>query len=135
MAEIPDVSPTPDFDVVRGSPLEKSLTGLCVEVWKLQKRLKRYESLDMIQESQSRALRDSAERMEEWLTLLAVEAITHDGTADHPGASYEVVHQRDEGEHLTVVETISPSVRIAGRIVRHGQVVVGLIGNKSEGES
>lgn len=135
MAKIPEISSTPDVEFVRGSPIETSLTGLCVEVWKLQKRIERFESLNMIQEPQARALRDSAERLEEWLTLLAVEAITHDGTADHSGASYEVIHKREEGDDLIVVETISPSVRIAGSIVRHGQVVVGRIGNKAEGES
>ena len=101
----------------------KSLIGMAVDQWRLTRRIQRLEAASP--DANVSGITDSAQRIGESLQELGVTTAEHDGAIHDPGALYEVVHIRDECDTQVVVETIAPSVLINGKIVKHGQVVIG----------
>lgn len=118
----------PDPDPVLDMPVSSRLTDalvadLVLEHWRLGRRVSRMGA-DFPEEALA-PLRDSLRRFADVLDEHGVEIRPHDGERYVEGAQFEVIHVRDDGEERWVVETVRPTVLLAGRILRHGQVIVG----------
>jgi len=109
-------------------PNWSSVAVLAVEVWRLGQRVQRLPKPDA---PVYQPLRNSVERLTYALGELGVTLEDPLGTAFDPRSSLEVAHADlpagsiDSDERLIVTETISPEIRHAGRVIRHGRVVVG----------
>ena len=109
-------------------PNWSSVAAVAVEVWRLGQRVQRLPQPDA---PVYQPLRNSVERLTYALGELGVTFEDPLGTAFDPRSSLEVAHADlpagsiDSDERLIVTETISPEIRHAGRVIRHGRVVVG----------
>jgi hypothetical protein len=97
---------------------------LALETWRLRRRL--YRARHTVPQEEYGALGDSLSRMEDVLSSAQVEFRDHVGEPYNPGLQVEVLHMREAGERLEIVETIQPSIVFRGRILRQGQVIVGV---------
>ena len=103
-----------------GSSDDEFLAGLAEGVWRLKRRV------------EGDASRDWAEPIIDGLShdlqSLGVEIIDRTGTPYTRGDTTEVVHSDappDWQGKLTVTEVVRPTIRVSGKVVRHGQVVLG----------
>lgn len=104
-------------------PLD-SLIELAIESWRLEHWL-----AGLPPEKVASKLRHIARRLQKFLTERELAALDLTGQKYEPGMAVEVLEVvPDEnpraGEKL-IVETVAPIVMWRGRVVRHGQVVVG----------
>jgi hypothetical protein len=76
-------------------------------------------------ESHQVPVQDSLARISDVFAEHEVQAIDHDGQPYDPGLRVEVLHQRAGSGALVILETVRPTITLAGRILQHGQVVVG----------
>lgn len=97
---------------------------LALEIWRLERRVKRLA--ETMADDSLRPLQESLRRVQDIFLEHRVELRSHDGEVYADGHQFEVIHIRDQGRPLVVVETVQPSVLIAGSVVRHGQVVLGV---------
>jgi hypothetical protein len=99
----------------------KSLARLAENVWRLEGRARRAND--------STSWADPViERLNDDLRELGVEIIDRLGTPYRDGETMEKVHSdapADWSGPLVVTEVISPPIRIGGKIIEHGKVVVG----------
>jgi len=109
-------------------PNWSSVAAVAVEVWRLGQRVQRLPQPDA---PVYQPLRNSVERLTYALGELGVTFEDPLGTDFDPRSSLEVAHADlptgaiHTDDQLTVTETISPEIRHAGRVIRHGRVVVG----------
>jgi hypothetical protein len=103
---------------------EPLVARLAAEAWRLRRRLIRVEE-QRAGDDVLRPLRESMSRIEDVLAEFKVQMLEHEGESYDPGLQIEVLHAR-EGEGPTViVETIRPTILLDGRVLQHGQVVIG----------
>jgi hypothetical protein len=101
------------------------LVELADEAWRLARRVERLErsaGADAV-----RGVADSAARLRDILERGGVTTEEHTGQAYDERLGLEVVHVRGqpgEGDPLWVVDTIRPSVRLAGVLVRPSHVIL-----------
>lgn len=99
---------------------EPFVARLATEIWRLNRRLEHADDA-----GQLKGIRDSVRRIDDIFAEHEVQAVDHDGEQYDPGHQVEVLHQREGSGRLVVLETIRPTVTLAGRILQHGQVVIG----------
>ncbi len=99
----------------------KCLARLAENIWRLEGRARRA--------TDSTAWADPViERLNDNLRELGVEIIDRLGTPYRDGETMEKVHSdapADWSGPLVVTEVISPPIRIGGKLIEHGKVVVG----------
>lgn len=99
----------------------KTLARLAEDVWRLAGRARRAND--------STSWADPViERLHDDLRELGVEIIDRLGTPYRDGETMEKVHSdapADWSGSLVVIEVISPPIRIGGKLIEHGKVVVG----------
>lgn len=102
---------------------ERALVAAGTSLW--QARLKLGKSSD--DPKRTRQVNRYLDKTEKALAGLGLVVQDHTGDRYHPGLSLEVIAMVDDPDltEPTVVETIRPSIYLADRIVRLGQVVVG----------
>ena len=98
---------------------EPIVARLATEFWRLNRRVSRSGDDGDVN------VRDSLSRINDVFAEHEVHAIDHDGEPYDPGLQVEVLHQRSGDGPLVILETIRPTITLAGRILQHGQVVVG----------
>lgn len=98
---------------------EPIVVRLATEFWRLSRRVQRSGDSDELR------LRDSIARIDDVFAEHDVHAVDHDGQLYDPGLQVEVLHQRAGDGPLVILETVRPTITLAGRILQHGQVVVG----------
>jgi molecular chaperone GrpE (heat shock protein) len=104
-------------------PLD-SLVELAIESWRLEHWL-----AGLPPEKAASKLRHIARRLQKFLTERELAALDLTGQKYEPGMAVEVLevvpdeHAR-AGEKL-IVEMVAPIITWRGRVVRHGQIVVG----------
>jgi len=99
---------------------EPIVARLATEFWRLSRRVQRSD------DSGELGVRDSIARIDDVFAEHDVHAVDHDGQLYDPGLQVEVLHQRaGDGRPLVILETVRPTITLAGRILQHGQVVVG----------
>jgi hypothetical protein len=102
--------------VVDGVHLDDATAaGIATDLWRARRRAGAHPAL-------ARALDSLGER----LTRAGVEVQDHDGLRVDAGTALDVVawEPRPDVEPDVVVETVVPSVYVAGRLVQIGQVVL-----------
>ncbi|MFD5827534.1 hypothetical protein [Lentzea sp. NPDC060358] len=103
---------------------EKDLADAATNLWRAQRRLSR-----LLEENSREAKRvdrylQATRRALDEAGLLVQD---HDGTKFHPGLSLEVLTMQPVPalRHEVVLETVRPSVYLAGHRIQMGQVIVG----------
>jgi hypothetical protein len=99
---------------------EPLIARLATETWRLGRRLERVGDDERL-----RALHDSRSRLEDALTEYGVETIEHEGQTYDAGLRVEVLHEGETDGNPVIVETIRPTILLAGRVLQQGQVVTG----------
>jgi hypothetical protein len=102
---------------------DELIAALALEVWRLQRRVDRM-ARDLGEES-VRSLRDSLQRLNDVMADHHLELQIHDGQRYVEGSTLEVIHIRNSGDPMIVVETLQPTIRYPERILRVGQVILG----------
>ena len=99
---------------------EPIIARLATEFWRLNRRVRRSGDPGDV------TVQDSLARIHDIFAEHDVHALDHDGQLYDPGLQVEVLHQRacDDGP-LVILETVRPTITLDGRILQHGQVVVG----------
>ena len=103
---------------------EPLVARLATEAWRLRRRLDRAEE-QRADDEVFGPLRDSVLRLSDVFAEYQVQVVEHEGESYDPGLQVEVLHTRHGGGPLVIVETIRPTILLDGRVVQHGQVVVG----------
>lgn len=98
---------------------EPIVARLATEFWRLGRRVQK--SGDPV----ALGVQDSIARIDDVFAEHHVRTVDHDGQLYDPGLQVEVLHQRDGDGPLVILETVRPTITLAGRILQHGQVVVG----------
>jgi hypothetical protein len=118
--ELPDELPV-KLDV----PLD-ALVELAIESWRLEHWL-----AGLPPEKVASKLRYIARRLQKFLTERELAALDLTGQKYEPGMAVEVLEVlTDEslrGQEKLIVEMVAPVVLWRGRVVRHGQIVIGQI--------
>ncbi|HEY0100660.1 MAG TPA: hypothetical protein VGB76_17065 [Pyrinomonadaceae bacterium] len=116
--ELPDQLPR-KLDV----PLD-SLVELAIESWRLEQWL-----AGLPPEKGASKLRHIARRLQKFLTERELAALDVTGQKYEPGMAVEVLEvltgENLRAEEKLIVEMVSPIILWRGRVVRHGQIVVG----------
>ena len=99
---------------------EPVVARLATEFWRLKRRLERAED-----GGELTPLRDSITRIDDVFAEHQVRAVDHDGELYDPGLQVEVLHQREGSGAIYVQETVKPTITLEGRVLQHGQVVIG----------
>lgn len=98
---------------------EELIGRIATEVWRLARRFSR------IAEGQEvRPVGDSVARLHDTLRQYGVELQEHDGQAYDDGLRVEVLAGLEPDLRLIVAETIEPSIRWKGRVIRQGKVTL-----------
>jgi hypothetical protein len=106
------------------------IAALLLEVWRLRRRVDRLAH--DLGEEPVRPLRDSLQRLDDVMADHQLEFQTHDGQRYVEGSALEVIHIRDNGNPMIVVETVQPTIRYPDRILQVGQVIIGAAGDEEE---
>jgi hypothetical protein len=103
---------------------EKELADAATNLWRAQRRLTRLAEEDSREAKRVGRYLQATQRALDEAGLMIQD---HDGTEFYPGLSLEVMAlQQDPAlRHDTVLETVRPSVYLAGRRIQMGQVIVG----------
>ena len=112
----------------------EALATLAVEVWRLKGRLSRLGEVAPAKEL--RPVQTAVAKMEEALAAASVEIDDPQGRPYHDGEPFEVLlFEPSPGlSRPTVLQTVKPLVRLGGKLVRRGEVVVGTpAGDKPQG--
>lgn len=103
---------------------EPLVARLAAETWRLRRRLGRAEEQGVADDA-LRPLRDSISRLEDVFAEFKVQTIEHEGESYDPGLQVEVLHAREGDGPTVIIETIRPTIVLDGRVLQHGQVVIG----------
>lgn len=116
--ELPDELPD-KLDV----PLD-SLVELAIESWRLEHWL-----AGLPPEKAASKLRHIARRLQKFLTERELAALDLTGQKYEPGMAVEVLEvltdEHARTQEKLIVEMVAPIILWRGRVVRHGQIVVG----------
>jgi hypothetical protein len=96
------------------------------EVWRLKKRVSRIAS--QLGEDHIRGILDSVIRMESVLADSNIVVVDHTGDTYRDGMRLAILHVEgtvDEERSLWIVDTVKPTVKLCGQVVREGQVILG----------
>ncbi|SDK01093.1 hypothetical protein SAMN04488074_10422 [Lentzea albidocapillata subsp. violacea] len=117
----PSAKDTPD---TRPALDEKDLADAATNLWRAQRRLTRLGEEDSREAKRVGRYLQATRRALDEAGLMIQD---HDGTEFYPEQSLEVMAlQQDPAlRHDTVLETVRPSVYLAGRRIQMGQVIVG----------
>jgi hypothetical protein len=98
---------------------EPIIARLATEFWRLNRRVSTSGDPGEVR------VQDSLARIWDIFAEHEVQAVDHDGQPYDPGLRVEVLHQRIGDGPLVILETVRPTITLSGRILQHGQVVVG----------
>jgi len=98
---------------------EPIVARLATEFWRLRRRVE--QSNDPV----DAGVKDSVARIDDVFAEHGVHAVDHDGELYDHGLQVEVLHERPGEGALVILETVRPTITLAGRVVQHGQVVIG----------
>lgn len=99
---------------------------VAIEVWRLRRRADRLAH--DVGEDAMKGVRDSVRRLDDLLARYQVEALDHSGEPYHEGLRLDILHVDGESKPdrpLRVLETVRPTVQVAGRVLTTGQVILG----------
>jgi hypothetical protein len=115
---------TPDTPRADSSLKEKELAEGATNLWRARRRLARLNGEGSRDAKWVARYLDAAQEALDTAGLLIQD---HDGIEHHPGLSLEVVaFQEDPAlQRDVVLETVRPSIYLAGRRIQMGQVIVG----------
>lgn len=101
-----------------------SLVELTIEAWRLEQWIAQTAT-----EKTASKVRHVARRLQKFLSERELSALDLTGQKYEPGMAVEVLEafadERLRGDEKLIAEMVAPIVLWRGRVVRHGQVVVG----------
>lgn len=98
---------------------EELVGRLATEIWRLGRRLARFGDRDDL-----RPFADSADRLRDALRQFDVDVQEHAGENYHDGLQLEVLAGLETGVSLVIDETVEPTIRWKGRVIRRGRVTL-----------
>jgi molecular chaperone GrpE (heat shock protein) len=99
---------------------EPIVARLATECWRLGQRLDRVREA-----SELKPVRESLARIDDIFAENQIQTIDHEGQPYDPGLLVEVLHEREGDGPRIILETVRPTVTLAGQVIQHAQVVVG----------
>ncbi|MEU1203689.1 hypothetical protein [Nocardia sp. NPDC005825] len=110
-----------------GKDFRPVLVEMATMVWRLQSKLAANSAADG--DDSARLLNSLSRQVDSMAHALAdagVQVQSHTGEAFDPGQSVEVIAfaPTDSADRETVLETITPTVYLDGRLVQRGQIIV-----------
>ncbi len=101
------------------------ISSLAVEMWRLDKRIEKAK----ISQGIDNAIIDQVQRIKDLFRKQEIEICDHTGVDYNDGLSVKALHI-EEVENIPkgkmkVIETVKPSIYYKGKVISHGEVIVG----------
>ena len=107
----------PDYD-----GMGALVVGFARDIWRLRAAIQRSRDRG---EVVAEAVLAIVERLQEDLDVGGIELLDPTGQLHYPGANYDLAYIEGEGEgELVVAETVSPGVKVGGRLLAKPTVVL-----------
>ena len=122
-----EVQPSNDNDVAqpRSALLigldEKKLFDLAIDIWKLEKSIKKVLDVE-----ECRQIKSSLNRLRKYTESYGIETIDYDNEKFHDNHNVKILASEENAdiEEPIIVETIKPAVLADGTLVSHATVII-----------
>lgn len=110
---------------------EVFISSLAIEIWRLKKRIQKVviEAGEKEESNMLQPISEQIERFDDILQKHNIEVIEHSGEKYNEGQSLKVLHIEEVDNlpvgEMKIIATIKPSVYLNGKIIFHGEVIVG----------
>ena len=99
------------------------VSSLAIELWRLEKRI------DKVKNSIDNSITDQFQRIKDILRKQEIEICEHTDADYNDGMSVKVLHVEDVDNlppgKMKIIETVKPSIYSRGKVISHGEVIVG----------
>ena len=96
---------------------------MSIEIWRFEKRINR------VKDAIDKSITDQLQRIKDILQRQKIEICEHTGSDYNDGMSVKVLYVEEVGNlpagEMKVIETVKPSIYYKGKIISHGEVIVG----------
>ena len=116
-------SPDNAFDASELTFSMDLVSSLAIELWRLEKRI------DKVKNSIDNSITDQFQRIKDILRKQEIEICEHTNADYNDGMSVKVLHVEDVDNlppgKMKIIETVKPSIYSKGKVISHGEVIVG----------
>jgi len=109
-----------DLEDLMRTDAEELIGRVATEIWRLARRFGRITE----RQDEVRPIGDSVARLHDALRQYGVELQEHDGQVYDDGFRVEVLAGLEPDLRLIVAETVEPTIRWKGRVIRQGKVTL-----------
>jgi len=116
-------SPDNAFDASELTFSMDLISSLAIELWRLEKRI------DKVKGAIDSSITDQFQRIKDTLGKQEIEICEHTDADYNDGMSIKVLHVEEVDNlpsgKMKVIETVKPSIYCRGKVISHGEVIVG----------
>lgn len=100
---------------------EKKLLDLAIDIWKLEKNIKKVLDID-----ENRQVKSSLKKLHEYVGSYKIETIDYDGEKYHENLNVKILssEEKEDVKDPIIVETVKPTILIDGILAYHASVII-----------
>jgi hypothetical protein len=102
---------------------EKRVLDLAVDVWKLEKNIKKTVDIE-----ENRPIKSSLNKLRDYIGAYKIETVDYDGEKYYENLNVKILssEEKDNVYEPVVAETVKPAILLNGKLMSHASVIINI---------